>query len=567
MHIIWWREGKRLARNLSPHDHTSLARLMQTGWEFEATVGLRGGMDHAQAAAGDNQPGPAPAIAPEVTIRFDAMTYLEYQLLDAVVREAMAGRFDEGNPLTSAARDMLAPVHPEHWAALTDPILGEISPARILSLRYIAHNRISPFRERPLASWLDAELVIGIRFCDLQPGLSGWTGGPMTAAKQLIMQALMRIDGLGTATDFDWQTVRSNIRVEGELSSTGAASMWTVQAVIPQGPWIRALLTGAIALIPGSYAVPLPSATYVETPLDPTSTRVLKGLWPLLGLDGDAFRGLIRHALGQCLRADMIGVRITTSAFTQAVDGKKGKSTFFPADHPADHPDSKIMVGVEATLLLHAGRIGPTLSLKLGCGGATPVTILASCPEVPVFALNKMRSNPGITAIRYRWPGATPDSRDVVMGYVIPGADLQQTGAHLPAGWLSDRLADGVAKRAWALQLMRQAFQREAGATTMLPVGRLKKGGGDPAYLFVMFPTVEIATHFCALVDSKNLPSALKSVLSKFLNESGNLATFCAYIPPESIETCIEKDIVPLFKAGLTEANIIRPAAPPNARV
>lgn len=144
---------------------------------------------------------------------------------------------------------------------------------------------------------------------------------------------------------------------------------------------------------------------------------------------------------------------------------------------------------------------------------------------------------------------------------------MQQTGAHLPAGWLSEKLADGAARRAWALQLMRQAFQREAGATTMLPVGRLKKGGGDPAYLFVMFPTVEIAAQFCALVDSRSLPPALKSVLSNFLNESGNLATFCAYIPPESIEACIEKDIVPLFKNALTDANIIRPVAPPNARV
>ena len=563
IHIIWWREGKRLARIHSPTDQASLARLMRTGWEFEATTGLRGGMDNAQAAAGDNPSRPAPALAQPVTINFDNMDTNDYQLLDAVIRDAMAGRFDEGNPLTSAAREMLASVQPEYWATLTEPILGEISPARILSLRYIAHDRISRLRERTLAPWLEAESVVGIRFCDVQPGLSGWTGGPMTAAKQVIMQALMRIDGLGTATNFDWQTMRSNIRVEGELSSNGVASMWTVQAVIPQGPWIRALLTGAIALIPGSYAVPLPNGTHVEVPLDPTSTRVLKGLGPLLGLDGDAFRGLVRYAFAQCLRADMIGVRITTSAFTHGVDGKKGKTTFFPADHP----DSKIMVGVEATLLLHAGRIGPTLSLKLGCGAATPVTILASCPEVPAFALNKMRTIPGTPAARYRWPGAAPDSRDVVIGYVIPGVDVQQTGAHLPAGWLSEKLADGAAKRAWALQLMRQAFQREAGATTMLPVGRLKKGGGDPAYLFVMFPTVEIATQFCTLVDSGSLPPAMKSVLNKFLNESGNLATFCAYIPPESIEMCVEKDIVPLFKTALTEANIIRPAAPPNARV
>ncbi len=48
MLITWSREGEQLARWQYPTDFESLAELGRTGWEFEATVGLRGGMDSAQ---------------------------------------------------------------------------------------------------------------------------------------------------------------------------------------------------------------------------------------------------------------------------------------------------------------------------------------------------------------------------------------------------------------------------------------------------------------------------------------------------------------------------------------
>ena len=137
----------------------------------------------------------------------------------------------------------------------------------------------------------------------------------------------------------------------------------------------------------------------------------------------------------------------------------------------------------------------------------------------------------------------------------------------MPAGWLSDRLVNSQASKAWALQLLRQTLQKEVKAITMIPVGRLKKGGGDPAYLYVMFQTLEASTTFCAALDSGSLPPVLLRMLGSFLDaDNGRLATFSAYIPPEAIEACNEKDIVPLFKAGLTELAIIRPAAP-NAQV
>ena len=518
-------------------------------------------MDNAQSGAGDIPPRP-PSGTGLVGVDFSTMTNEEYQQLDVVVREVLAGgRSNEDNPLTPAARRLLAPVQLQDWAALTDPIFGEISPARILALRALAHTKAVMLRANPLAPWIGQEPLVGVRFCDVQPGLAGWSGGSMAEARQLIIGELMRIDGLGAAATFDWQTIKGTIRIEGELSGTSASNVWTVLAVIPQGPWIPDLLTGTIALTTGAYAVPAPNATYIEVALDSRTTLVLKGLWRLLGLDSTLFRGLLRHALGQKLGAEMIGVRVTTSAFSHGGEGKKGKTTF-----PPDHSDSKIVFGVEATLLLQAGRIGPTLALGLGCYPTYPITIQIPCPETPGYALHAMRSTPDCTAIRYRVPGALPTTRDVVMGYVGVGVDITQTGAHLPAGWISDRLVNSQAHKSWALQLLRQAFQREVGATTMIPVGRLKKGGGDPAYLFVMFPTVDAAAKYCALLDASTLPPGLKDMLSSFLGENGRLATFCAYIPPEAIESCNEKDVVHLFKAGLTGAAVINQAAP-NAEV
>ena len=207
-------------------------------------------------------------------------------------------------------------------------------------------------------------------------------------------------------------------------------------------------------------------------------------------------------------------------------------------------------------------RIGQSLTLPLGYAPALPVSLAVPCPETPGYALQAMRSVKDVVAVRYRPPGARPTTRDVVLGYVGAGIDIMQTGAHLPAGWLSDKLVNSQANRAWALQLLRQMLQLKVGASTMMPVGRLKKGGGDPAYLFIMFPTVEAAAQFCQRLDTNTLPSEFGEMLRSLLDASGLLATFCAYIPPEALEACNEKDIVPLFKAGLTEQSVINPAAP-----
>ena len=562
MLITWSREGERLARRQYPTDFDSLAELGRTGWEFEATVGLRGGMDSAQPGGEGVQPRAAPEQQGSGSIAFDKATEDEFKQLDTAVREVMAGRGNPSNPLKTAARQLLAPIRPQNWAELTDPIYGEISPARILALRYVVHVHQAELQAIPLASWTSSSNLLGIRFCEVNPSMAGWTGGSMAEAKQLIVGELVRIDGLRAAANYDWQTIKTSIKIDGELSATGATVRWGVQVLVPQGPWTQGLLTGAIALMAGAYAVPLPHSTYVEVTLDPRTTLILKGLWRLLGLDGALFRGLIRYALGRALEADMIGVRVTTSAYSHGGEGKKGKCTFFPADHS----DSKIVIGVEATKLLQAGRIESSLMLQLGYAATFPVTIETPCPDTPGYALRAMLCTKDQTIVRYRTTGAQPTTRDIVLGYVGVEVDIAQTGAHLPAGWLSSKLVNSQADQAWAMQLLRQILQRNVGASTMIPIGRLKKGGGDPAYLFIMFPSDAAATRFCEGLDTRTLPDELANTLGTFLDPNGRLATFCAYIPPEPFQLCPEKEIIPLFKAGLTEQAIINPA-PPNAQI
>ena len=60
--------------------------------------------------------------------------------------------------------------------------------------------------------------------------------------------AVMRREGVATAPGFDWETLRASVRVEEDLAATNA--FWTMQAVLPQGPWIQRVLSGAITLTP-----------------------------------------------------------------------------------------------------------------------------------------------------------------------------------------------------------------------------------------------------------------------------------------------------------------------------
>jgi hypothetical protein len=371
----------------------------------------------------------------------------------------------------------------------------------------------------------------------------------------------MKIGGLDSAPGFDWLTVRNSIRLEGDFANT--SGLWAMQAVLPQGPWVAQILSGALPLIAGAYAVLLPHSTYVEVALDSKTSLVLKALWQFLGLDSGLFRSMVRQAVARGLGADMVGVRITTSLHTPGTEGKKAKTAYFPPDHA----DSRIMIGVEATYLLQAIRRGPMLRLSLGSPPGLPVTLEVPCPEAPGFALSAMRKLPEGTAVRFRQSGARPTTHDIVLGYVGAGTDLYQTGGHLPAGWLSDKLVNSVADKAYALLLLRGLFRSQVHASTMVPVGRLKKGGGDPAYLFVMFASVEGAVAFCEAIDKAALPPPLLEALSNFLDSAtGRLVTFCAYIPPEAIAACPEKELSTLFKAGLTDTAAIK-AAPANASV
>ena len=73
-------------------------------------------------------------------------------------------------------------------------------------------------------------------------------------------------------------------------------------------------------------------STCVEVALDPQSKigTVLKTLGRLLGLDSWVLRGMIRQAIRRELGAEMMGVRLTTAAFTPGTEGKKENRVLSP---------------------------------------------------------------------------------------------------------------------------------------------------------------------------------------------------------------------------------------------
>ena len=89
------------------------------------------------------------------------------------------------------------------------------------------------------------------------------------------------------------------------------------------------MLTGALPLTAGAYAVPAPHSTYVGVALDSETGTVLKTLGRLLDPDCGPLTGMIRSAVTRELGEEMIGVRFTTAAFTplrpQARKARRGR--------------------------------------------------------------------------------------------------------------------------------------------------------------------------------------------------------------------------------------------------
>ena len=353
--------------------------------------------------------------------------------------------------------------------------------------------------------------------------------------------------GLTSADGFEWQSFREHVKVDGDVANPDG--VWTVSAVLPQGHTVAALLGGDMVFAEGAYTVPLPDGAYIEVVLEESTTALLKAVAGLLRLDTKMLRGVIQSAVSRSLGGADCTVRLTTSNWTPGRDGRKSKTEYFEPNHP----QSRIMIGVEATRLLQAGRLGPYLTLELGHPPELPVRIQMPCPRVPAYALNALRKVRDVHVVRFLSPRTTPVSRDIVLGYVGAGVDTGHTAGHMPAGWLSEKIVNSIAEKAWALQLLRKAFMDTVGAVSMLPIGKLKKGG-DPVFLYLMFASIDNAASFCAAVHNRSLPADLATMLGSFLDPAGTLVMYCAHVTPEALAYCPEKELVSLFKTGLTDA-------------
>lgn len=554
--LRWTRGGEILSRGSEPKEKIDLEQMC--GLQFEATIGCRGGADSPSEHGTGGVQLPAAATGPPAEqVEYSRLTGEDYVALDRAIQSILNGSVGTGNnKAVRIARQLFSQVRMDRWAAVSEltPIPGVMTAARVLVLGEIARSNREALRPRCMLPWIAVKPLVAIRFCDVRPRLLGWTEGRIEEAQALVIDRALRIEGVTTAAGYEWESFKGNIKVDGDLTTPDA--FWTVTALLPQGPHVQALLTGAAAFVDGSYAVPMPDGAFIEVTLDEPTTALLKAWAELLQLDWGLIRGLLQSAISRTFGGAACAVRITTSSYTPGKDGKKARVEHFEPGHK----NSRFIIGIEAPHLLQAGRLGPRLTLQLGHPPAMPVQIQVPCPLVPRYALDAMRCVKEGFAVRYKSPSAGATTRDVVLGYVGPGVDLSQTAGHLPAGWLSEKMLNSSADRVWALQLLRGALIASVGAVSMQPIGRLKKGG-DPVFLYVMFASVEAAARFCVAAETRTLPPTLTEMLKSFLDPAGTLVMYCAYVPPEALAKCQEKELVPLFKAGMTDAARINPDA------
>jgi len=157
---------------------------------------------------------------------------------------------------------------------------GLVTPARVLVLGEIATLAQQHVLSVHVPDWVAVGNLVALRFCDILPSALGWTGtGNMAQAKALITTAIHTIDGLCDAAGYDWQTLRSSVRVEGDMMN--GESLWSATAVLPQGPWIAQLLTGQLSISVDAYTVLAPHSTYIEVTLDAQTAAVLKDIGQL----------------------------------------------------------------------------------------------------------------------------------------------------------------------------------------------------------------------------------------------------------------------------------------------
>ena len=66
--------------------------------------------------------------------------------MDGDIKQVMGGRGD-ASAVFHLAREVLAPIRPEHWQALATIAQGEMTPARVLTLLHILHAAADGVRD------------------------------------------------------------------------------------------------------------------------------------------------------------------------------------------------------------------------------------------------------------------------------------------------------------------------------------------------------------------------------------------------------------------------------------
>ena len=482
--------GRVMPTAALPADWAALGRFAESGGTCRLRIRLPGGMDPA-------------TLLGQVRLSDDTVNWEE---LEAEFTRVQSGAAPP-DPITESyqlARALFANVGLGQLAPLemlpaSARARGQVTKARIAALITVVRRaRLETLPTVP--AWLATSDWVELRLNNVR-GEHLLVPGHSSLSYERIQGALLRlldekIPALRSSAT-RWARITRNVLLDVDLNAPVA---FGVRMQLPTGPWIAALLQGALILVPDSYCTLMPQEGWCETELDSIDGQLLRAIGNCLQITADRFRALLNTTLRNGFRTDCALTRVSTSRYVGGGKGQKSRTLYFTPDSP----EAELVVSMDAMSVLIVRRLGPSITLRLGgtsdVGEEWPVTVTITSPHCPRRTLYAMVS-PRSAPLRFWPPGAPPTSLMVLF-------------APMPRGWMHKFVGPTAAKHTAAEEWLERLWQSHLDASALMLVGRYDKQG-DPIGLYVEFPTLELTASCVERAHAKQMPPEMLALLKE----------------------------------------------------
>jgi hypothetical protein len=533
--------GRRISDNCDPDTWEGLISFVDKGGKYRANRGLRGGMD------------PSHANVLRATRLSADRKWTEIDRYYAVLQEGQQlDPADEGSDEGQLATALFAKTsigQMSALAALPPAILARamVTPARIMALQVVMER--GPWDPLPtVPDWIGDKRFIEIRFNNVRARelAASEQGNSYRQVQTALFGALGRI-APALEPFSDWEILRPETKIDGDMRAK--PELIGITAVVPTGSWVIDLLKGSSRLTTGSYCTLQPRDGFCEAMLDFHDSRLLLAIGMSTQQEAPVFLAMLNEAFREAMGTDLVQARITTS---KAVGGGKGHQVKI-VHFPITSDQAEIAVGIDAFTLLLRHRERPTIELKLGRRGETPVSIRIGCPQVPLRCLHGMLHSTA-TPLRLIAANAEFEANFICYG-------------PLPKEWMAKAAPNAVARTVLRDHL-RTIFRTHIGALETRFIGRYSgKLGGGPILLYLEFATPEASRLFIAAVRANALPAEMMQAIAPFTYAGAPPQYLCSSsAPAEALELLKEKELLALLttaQAGDVAWPLPPPAHPP----